>query len=192
MNWLEFSASIVNSLAWPFCVAVVVYFLKSELPNILGGINRLKYKDLEIDFEKSSSDIAARAKEALPPTEGNPRLGMSSLDEYMERFYAMRDLAPRAAILEAWLAVEAAAVDLVRKSGVSDLRSAPGPMRLRDYLLKAGVLGPAQKKIFEDLRNLRNEAVHAQDAQFTQIMVNNFIETAMQLAIYLEHRADGL
>ena len=156
MNWLEFSASIVNSLAWPFCVAVVVYFLKSELPNILGGINRLKYKDLEIDFEKSSSDIVARAKEALHPTEGNPRLGMSSLDEYMERFYAMRDLAPRAAILEAWLAVEAAAVDLVRKSGVSDLRSAPGPMRLRDYLLKAGVLGPAQKKIFEDLRNLRN------------------------------------
>ncbi len=37
---------------------------------------------------------------------------------------------------------------------------------------------------------LRNEAVHATDAEFSSTAVANYVDSALQMAIYLEERAN--
>ncbi|WP_424146530.1 hypothetical protein [Spongiibacter marinus] len=192
MNWLEFISSIVGSLAWPACVIGVTFLVKAEIPQLIRSLRRLKYKDLELEFEKSFKEIADKSKEAFPnSSEGVLILGQSQ-EEQEKRLSYVSDLAPRSAIVEAWLLVESAAIDAVRKSGVAPLKSMPGPMRLRDYLVKAQLLNQEQQAVFEKLRVLRNQAVHAIDAEFSSSAVKNYVESALQMAIYLEEKSDAL
>jgi len=52
------------------------------------------------------------------------------------RLEAIAEIAPRAAILEAWLLVEAAAADVIQKKNLGSLSTYPGPLRLRETLAK--------------------------------------------------------
>jgi hypothetical protein len=192
MSWLEFIVKIIDSLVWPASILFVLYILRGELPAIARSLKKLRYKDLELEFEKSAQEIVEKAKSSLPETSKNIQLSGQSQDELIDRLISISELAPRSAILEAWLVVEAAAVDVAKKKGISTFKSHPGPMRLRDYLVKGDLLNKDQQAVFEQLRNLRNEAVHVADAEFTRKAVDDYIASALQMAAYLEQKANEL
>lgn len=191
MNWLELIASLVASTAWPICVLVVLWLVKGEIPKLIDGLTKLKYKDLELEFEKSSKAIAEQTKESIPTPVQPVVIAGQSGDEVSRRLSYVSDFAPRSAIIESWLIVESAAIDALRKSNGMTAKSSPGPMRLRDYLVKAGFLDPKQQAVFEQLRSLRNKAVHATDAEFSSTAVSNYVDSALQMAVYLEDRASA-
>ena len=192
MSWLEFFAKIIDSLAWPASILFVLYILRGELPAIARSLKKLRYKDLELEFEKSAQEIVEKTKLSLPEASKDVQLSGQSQDELIDRLVLISELAPRSAILEAWLVVEAAAVKVAKKKGISTFTSHPGPMRLRDYLVKGDLLNRDQQAIFEQLRNLRNEAVHVADAEFTRKAVDDYIASALQMAGYLEQKANEL
>jgi hypothetical protein len=192
MNWLEFLSSIIDSLVWPAFILWLLYLLRDELPAIARSIKKLRYKDLELEFEKSAQEIVAKAKSSLPDSPKNIQFSGQSHDELEEYLVSIAELAPRSAILEAWLVVEAAAVDVAKKKGISSFKSHPGPMRLLNYLVKGDLLNEDQQVVFEQLRNLRNEAVHVADVEFTQKAVDSYIASALQMAGYLEQKANEL
>jgi hypothetical protein len=192
LNWLEFIASIIGSLAWPACLGLIVYLLKAEIPTLINGLRKLKYKDLELEFERTTKAIAAQARDAIPAPATAVEIAGQSGDDAAKRLSYVSHFSPRSAIIEAWLLVESAAIDAARKSKVATLRSAPGPMRLRDHLVKAGFLDEKQQAIFEQLRTLRNQAVHASDAEFSESAVSSYVDSALQMAVYLEERANEL
>lgn len=94
--------------------------------------------------------------------------------------------------MESWIQVEAAAADVINKKSLGTANRYPGPSRLLTSLQKGGVLNGKQIQVFEQLRVLRNEAVHVHDAEFTQASVANYIESALLIASYLEDIAVGL
>ena len=192
MSWLEFIAKIIDSLAWPASILFVLFIIRGELPMIARSLKKLKFKDIELEFEKSAQEIVEKAKLSLPETSKNIQLSGQSQDELIDRLISISELAPRSAILEAWLVVEAAAVDIVKKKGISTFTSHPGPMRLRDYLVNGGLLNKDQQVVFEQLRKLRNDAVHVADAEFTRKAVDDYIASALQMAGYLEQKANEL
>ena len=189
MDWLTFIATVINSLAWPGVVIGIVLIVRKKLPDLVAALRRLKYKDLELEFEASAKAIEEQSNKALPEITKTITVAGSSPEEMRNHLTGIADIAPRSAILEAWLLVERAAVAVVRKRGISDFRSMPGPMRLRDYLVKGELLNASQVAVFEELRNLRNEAVHAANAQFTTEAVSNYISAALKMAAYLEQQA---
>tara|TARA_R110002049_G_scaffold149213_1_gene312231 strand:+ start:362 stop:940 length:579 start_codon:yes stop_codon:yes gene_type:complete len=190
MDWLTFISKIVEALAWPGAFLAVLLVIRKELPAIARSLRKLKFKDVELEFGEAAKAVASQAKDAVPPGKPNIRLAGQPKEEMALKLESIAELAPRAAILEAWLQVEAAAVDVVRKRTNTSLNSMPGPMRLRDSLVRAGVLNPKQVEVFEKLRALRNEAVHFPDAQFTRGSVADYIEAALAMATYLEGIAD--
>ncbi len=107
MSWLEFFAKIIDSLAWPASTLFVLYIIRGELPTIARSLKKLRYKDLELEFEKSAHEIVEKAKLSLPETSKNIQLSGQSHDELIDRLVSISELAPRLAILEAWLVVEA-------------------------------------------------------------------------------------
>jgi hypothetical protein len=191
MDWLTFIAKIVEALAWPGVFLAVLLVIRKELPAIARSLRKLKFKGVELEFGEAAKAVASGAKEAVPPSRPHARIAGQPKDELASRLASIAELAPRAAILEAWLQVEAAAVDVIRKRTAASLSSLPGPMRLRDSLVRAEVLNSKQVEVFENLRVLRNEAVHYPDAQFTKESVANYIDAALAMAAYLESIATG-
>lgn len=192
MDWLTFIATIVESIAWPSVVVGVLLYLRKELPNIVRSLRKLKFKGVELEFDESARALAAETKRAVPLRELGDFLVMGqSYSSVSNRLADLADLSPRAAILEAWLLVEASAAELLRKqqSNIASASAYPGPMRVLERLREAEVLTPPQESAFEHLRRLRNEAVHTPDAEFTASAVSNYIKSAIAMAVYLEDMA---
>jgi hypothetical protein len=191
VDGLTFTSNIISTLAWPITVIILFFILRSELPNIAKSIKKFKYKDVELEFGAAVQAVAAEAKGSLPASKSNIIAGKTT-EDIKNRLDTVAEIAPRAAILESWIQVEAAAADVIHKKGLDSKVSALGPARLLATLKNEGILNGKQTLIFEQLRMLRNEAVHVHDAQFTNAAVANYIESAMLIASYLEDTANGL
>jgi len=186
MDILTFLSKVMEAIAWPVAAVIILAMLRKDLPAIARSLRRFKYKDIELEFRAAAEAIAEEVKEAVPPLNPDVRISGSTRDALKNRLEAISELAPRAAILEAWLQVESAAADVLRVKGLDSLKAYPGPLRLREGLYKGGVLNKQQVKIFEQLRTLRNEAVHVPDAEFTKSAVASYIDSAISMASHLE------
>ena len=51
MDWLQFFSSIIASLVWPITAIVAFYVLKNHVAALSPFVERLKYKDFEVEFE---------------------------------------------------------------------------------------------------------------------------------------------
>lgn len=178
MDWLQFIAAVIGSLAWPLTLAAAFFILKSYLPSVFPFIERLKYKDFEVEFRKSVHELAAKSKVALPePIPEEPAAPKNHL-------YSLAEISPRSAILEAWLEVETAAAKTLQAkdpSLSSKVRMA-APLRIGELLTRKEVLNDQQLEIFHRLRDLRNKAVHIGDTTFQLTEVLEYIDLASSLA----------
>ena len=184
MDGLTFTSNIMSTLAWPVTVIILFLILRKELPNIAKSIKKFKYKDVELEFGAAAQAVAQDAKVSLPASK--------SSGDIKSRLDAIAEISPRAAILESWMQVEAAAAEVVHKKGLNASIPMLGPSRLISALKKEQILNGKQILIFEQLRVLRNEAVHVHDAEFTNAAVANYIESATLIASFLEDIANGL
>ena len=186
MDWLTFISKVIEALAWPGLVVAVLIYLRKEFPSIVRSLRKLKFKDVELEFGEAAIALAAETKRVVPAAKSGVKLLGQDETAVAARLEAIAELSPRAAILEAWLLVEGAAADLIRKQSITTLSANPGPMRIREGLRRAEVLTPPQEAAFEHLRRLRNEAVHAPEAEFSSSAVASYIESALAMAGYLE------
>ena len=51
MDWLTFTSEVLRILAWPITILVVVVVLKRPITTLIREVIRVKWKDLEIEFE---------------------------------------------------------------------------------------------------------------------------------------------
>lgn len=182
MGVLEFVAALVGHLAWPVSVIVLVSLLRGPLVELIPTLNRLRYKDLELTFGARAHQLANAAEQSLPAGEPEgPELGR------------LRDLAlvsPRAAVIESWLRLEAAAGLALQARGAKlrrdDFRS---PLGLGRALQGAQVLNGEELKVFDELRNLRNAATHGPEFALNPEAAVEYARAAIRLADVVKARA---
>jgi len=176
MDWLSFVAAMTAALAWPLTLVAIFLALRRPLRDLIPLLARLKYKDLELDFGRrlaeASAEVAAlpalRAPGALPAGD-DPLIGLAAA-------------APRAAILEAWLRVEAAALAAARRRGTAEpVSSLRAPVRLIEALEELGVIDARQAAVFHELRSLRNSAAHALGFEPTPEAARDYVRLAARL-----------
>ena len=165
MDWLTFTSSLVSSLAWPVTVIAAFFLLKNNLGSLFPFIERLKYKDFELEFRKSIEKLVEKSKTAIPAPVEVPLPSLAS--ELRDRLFNLAEISSRSAILEAWLQVESAAADIIEsKKLTTSFKRANAPLRFAELLSRNEILDPSQMEIFHQLRDLRNKAVHIGDATF--------------------------
>jgi hypothetical protein len=151
MDWKQFCASIVGSIAWPTAVVIVVVLLKSPLAKLIPMVRSLKYKDLHIDLSEKLEEV----KDGLEAESQNSNHPIQLSAE--ERLLELARLDPRAAVLSAWIDVEHALIDLAKTVGVSSNQTI---VTVANELHALDVLTELEMKTFRDLRRIRNEAAH--------------------------------
>ena len=182
MDWLQFLASVVGSIAWPATVITVVLILRSEIVALLPFLRRLKAGPLEAEFEREVKELKNEAAQALPEE-------LSQTLEGRDRLLKLAELSPRAAILEAWQGVEFAARRVAMQYGGSPVPDVRSPGRLTKELAQMGAVSVDDIALMQDLRGLRNQATHSPDFNPSFEAVANYIQLATAVQARLEQLA---
>ncbi len=76
-----------------------------------------------------------------------------------ERFDALAEISPSAAVLEAWINIERALRELAHRKLLKERRLQPVHQLMRE-LRSLQIISPRLASMLDDLRALRNEAIH--------------------------------
>ncbi|MFL6586670.1 MAG: hypothetical protein ACJ8GV_07255 [Luteimonas sp.] len=150
---------------------------RSEVRALLGRIRKGKVGSAEIEFAEEVRELTVEAARALPapPAPSSATISLSATN-------------PRAAILEAWLHLEAVA----RKAafGVNEFAGRTA-ISTGHTLAKSGLLNPEEVAIFDQLRSLRNQATHDPEFSPKPESVLEYTQLAGALSQRLATRSSG-
>lgn len=160
----------------------ILILLRKPLVGLIPLLQRIKYKDFELEFGRQVREVRAEANEELPP----PQKPKAMIPQAPDPILELARVSPRAAVTEAWRQVEAAALDAAQRNNVPlKYREAVSPVRVIRALEKAEVVDPAPMAIFHDLRALRNQAAHAPEFALSTEAVIEYVDLARRLIEYL-------
>lgn len=191
MSDFEFVSSLVNSLAWPVSILIILISFKKYIIKIIPSIEKLKYKDFEVEFSKKMKELVDKSKKDIE------RLSFSedAANESSENeLFGLVDISPRSAILESWLLVETAASKALQKKDPEMIKKTymVAPLRLGEYLKHNQLINESQLEVYNKLREIRNKAVHISEARFDIGEVIEYIKLSIMLANQIENEENKL
>ena len=151
---------------------------RCQLIELIPQLKKLKYKELEMEFDheletlsKKSQESRARVKVETPKEEED--------DYYLQR---VKELSPRAAIMESWLSLESTAITTAQHFKITPEKKRINFHMAVKSLLKSNVLTDQDVANINDLRALRNKAAHEIDFPITEDEAAKFMEIARDQA----------
>lgn len=189
MNWKEFIASLVENVAWPAAVLTMFFLLRDQIGKLISKIAHLKYKDLEVDFDKLRKQ--AEAVQTTPPPDPVVQQDPEEKQIYSsleEQILESVEKAPSAAILLAWSALETAVSSAVARLAISpDSPSYRSPLHNIDMLEKHTELPREQIGLLHEMRMLRNKVAHEHDTMLSisEQQARDYATTALEMMAVL-------
>jgi hypothetical protein len=162
MDDYQFISSVIGSLAWPFFIFLTFLLFRQQIVQLL-PLLKFKYKDLDVSFRL---DQAEKEAQGLPPSNGPVA---APTPEELDKFRKLAELSPNSAIVDKAREVEQALEMYAEASGIT----ATSGNRLRSWLdwtrelRKHELIAPSTSALLDDLRSIRNAAVHGRNADIT-------------------------
>lgn len=182
MDVLTFISEIAESLAWPVAIVFLALMLKRPITELIPFLRKLKYKELEMEFSKEVAELKA---EAVTP---EPSVNQPQHEQSATKYHLLKlvNFSTRAAIMEAWLEVEAAATEVAssfwNQPPSDTVRFSP---KLGEYLFQCKVIDKKQLDTFNKLRQLRNKVAHAEELNLSEKDAKSYIELASAMAAHI-------
>lgn len=184
MDWMTFIVEILKATAWPLTAVVAIILLRKGLVELLPRIQKLKHKDTEIEFAKAIGEIEKKVIPEEPKPEDKE--ADIKIENEFERIMEVSKLSPRSAIMEAWLSVESSATkSVLAKYPEFEERKHIPPTLLAKLLLGLG-LNKYDVSTFNELRGLRNQAVHSAQFEIDSGTIGSYVDVALSLARRIE------
>ena len=168
MDTLTFISSIVSSLAWPTAAVILAVLFRVPLQKAFDRLKTAEVPGFKAEFEDRLKQAEKQAdKAALPPAPPAP--------EHDDR-------PPSSRIFESWRELEAYLNDMyMRHKG-----SRPRYTDLREFLYELGSKSLIPREsiaIFNDLRGIRNQAVHprGEGQDVTSLQADEFANLTARL-----------
>jgi hypothetical protein len=187
MDILTFFSNIINSLAWPIALLVAVLLLRKPLRELFPFIQKLKYKEIEIEFDQRVREVSKELAEELAPI--RPGLELTHAEE--GALARLAEISPRSAIIEAWRGVELAALEAAERLGGDIFKNKTLTFQAIRFLEQQKDLDRSIISILRDLRGLRNQAAHAPEFALTKESALEYAVVADSVIRYLRQKALG-
>jgi hypothetical protein len=171
LDWLQFAASVIGSLAWPATVVGIALLIHKPLIAMLPGLKSLRYKEFQIEFDAQLMHVGEQVEQVTRTTEpevlrsvGSIKRRLLEMEPDMLReegpvFQVPKTDSPRAGIAEAWASVEYNLRELARGAGINS-----GPpvssSEITQALQSKEKIDTSTAAIIAALLELRNKAVH--------------------------------
>ena len=178
MDTLTFFANIINSLAWPIVVTTAIVIYRVPISQVILSLKRLKYQDLEIDFEKELAELKTEVEQVtlLQLEEANHGRELPAATSLQSQIEQIASISPASAIALAWSAVDSELQQTVTRLAISaDSPSYVSALRHIEILKEQKLIDAEMYHILQRMRILRNKAAHTAAAE-TGISVEDALE----------------
>ena len=165
MDWLQWSSSIVGSIAWPIAAVVIACIFRAQIAGLLAKIRKLSWGDKVVDFADTLDKIESVSQDVIPPDVGVD--APSPLPDM--RFQQLLSISPSAAILDAWRPIELRLRDIASKYEAFAV-SYPRALttgHVIEKLYKGNIISSGVYETLRDLQRLRNAAAHEAEVTAT-------------------------
>jgi Domain of unknown function (DUF4145) len=184
MDWLTFISKLVGDVAWPGAAFGAVLLLREPLKAMLALVSKVKVSSVEVEFDRKLGIAKEEALSEIPQLASAADRLPSMIDPETLK---LAEVSPRAAVMEAWRHVEAAALRAA-KSLVQDGTFTNQTMTFRaiGIIEKSGALPSTIVDLMRRLRALRNDAAHAAEFDLSVGSAIEYLQLAVQVVSYLE------
>jgi uncharacterized protein YutE (UPF0331/DUF86 family) len=156
LNTFEFISSIIKSLAWPVVVLTIAILLRQPIVKILSNLSKVTYNNLEVNFGEKLDELNSSLESKNIP-ENNMQNANSNEDEII----TLAQISPAASITMAWSMIEQEILRTIKRLRISpDHPLDNSPFKNINLLKTEGLIDLETENTLNELRNLRNKAVH--------------------------------
>jgi len=176
MEWKEFAASVVGSIAWPFVMLMISLLVltnfRTQIRGLIARMKSVKGAGVEATFGEELDDVRDVAEALVEDVRFPVTMEMSSNED------------PLAIMIRAWIELESTVDQLYLGVTGSDdgLRKSPR-MRLKS-LLEDGVIPPAVFHTTSRLYDLRNMVMHGRHSATVE-EARRFADSTYDMVDYL-------
>ena len=167
---------LVEILAWPVTSLILIFAMRKPITGLIPQISKFKYKELEMEFEKDLNDLSQRSQE----TKLNNETEIDQEEDYY--LQKVKDISPRAAILESWLGLESTAISSAKHFNLISDGKRQTLSQILKLFEKEDILTSENVEIINDLRMLRNKATHETNFHISEEEATKFMEIARDQA----------
>lgn len=168
MIWREFVVDLVRAVAWPVVVLIIFLVLRTRIFELISRLKSARHGETQFEFGQGLNHVEEAVDSLTTPVVESPE-GRAVRD--------LADVAPRAAVIEAWLLVERELRRLAGKAG-------EGSVSLHS-LVRKGLLNEEFANVVRELRNLRSAAVHSETFTIPSDEARRYAESAQRIAAAL-------
>ena len=173
---------IIELTIWPLTVLIVAIMFRKPMLDLIPLIKKLKYKDMEIEFYKEASKLAAKVDEELPVA---AKEEVKKEEEGPKVLFSRKALEPSEYINDGWFLLQRGIFDLASRAslGAHDVYS---PLEVAKLLNNKGVLDKEKLSLFSELLVLRNRLAHATSEIVDYDVAREFHRSARRFEGYLK------
>jgi hypothetical protein len=171
---------IIKIVIWPATIIIAIILLRKGLVDLIPNLKKLKYKDLEVEFEKDAINLLATIERDVPYTEPPEE------EPIMEdgRLFSMKKLTPSEFVLNEWMKIENEIKFLSERNNIK-IQPSDSIRAITDRLLQNGTIDSGISNALLGLSTYRNKVAHAQNEYINEEMSNAFFESANRVLLYL-------
>lgn len=176
MDWLTFTATIIQALIWPIAAVLILFLLRNQITSLFSRISRIRVKDIEADFVDTLQRLKKESSLSFPSN----RIKESMIIENNEDSYKLAKTSSRYAIMEAWEKVEIAIENLAISKKIlrSGLIGRLNPTVVAQMLLDHRIIDDDTLTAFSFLKQLRNRAAFEPDFQLSSGTTRTYLISA--------------
>jgi len=214
MDVLTYWSLIINSLAWPIAFVLMALIFKAPLSKLIENMESLSYKDAIAKFGKKTEQLEIEIDKEIPiqtpleiqavdrgqvqeattiakeSTEGlkAPSIEKLPRDEFDEIYFKLEE-STSLAIALAWTKLETEAILALSRHKYFEEKGeiAINPYNILNGLQEKKLLDKKQLQIFNELRQLRNNAIHYVRFSIPEGMALGYIEAVKKMYKYLKN-----
>lgn len=182
---METLVEIIKTIIWPTTVLISVLALRKGIIELIPNLKKLKYKDLELEFETEAIKILAIIERDVPkiePPEEKPP------EEYIVSepppMFSRRKLSPLSFILSEWDTIEKAIFSLSERHNI-DTDNLKSIRSTTTKLREVGVIDDTIECALLELSAYRNKVTHTPTEIISENMSNIYHKSAKIVITYL-------
>lgn len=179
---MELIATILDKLIWPITTIVALLILRSPLSELVVTLKKLKYKELELEFEREAKQILAEAERDLPERIENESIKVTDNEPPA---YSRVAPPPAEGVLKSWNYIEQKIFQIAENNNI-DLGARKSLGKAIDALVGRNVFDPAAAKVFLELATLRNKVAHSNKEAISSEVALLFSKAANRAKVYFE------
>lgn len=147
---------IIEILVWPSTLIIIVAILRSPISALVPTLKKLKYKDLELEFEREANKLLSEAERDLPEVLEDKKERKRTTDV----LFSMSRPEPATEVLESWRNLELNIRDLAKVHNIQGGRSTRS---LVDALASNGLISKEASAVILNLAAFRNKVAHTNE-----------------------------